>query len=406
MHVYRHYTSPEGQNLSRSTSSYGNNAMRLSVVTNPRDLMTLKTDWEDLLSCALNKSFFLSHEWVYAAQQVFHEKDTLHIIIVRNSEGRLIGAAPLVITEHRYRFVPVVKISFFKNIHNPENDFILAAETAEACLRRIIDHLLTFTGWQFIDLSKVQVGSFTAFFLDNILKESRFFSGTKDNIESPYIPINCGWDVFWNSKSQKFRKGMRNKINRIKRHGEYAVEKVYIGNSKMKELAEVQNISAKSWKKEIGMDLESRAVDWQFYQRFCDALGPMGFVQAYFLKIGGNSIAFEFHIVHQNTSYPIRADFDARYKELSPGSILEYEIIKTLFQEKIVAEYNSCGHNYFYLLNWTDKTRKHKNFEVFQNSLKTMSLYCLEYKILVLLRKMRINILLKKILSFMNKEKV
>ena len=75
------------------------------------------------------------------------------------------------------------------------------------------------------------------------------------------------------------------------------------------------------------------------------------------------------------------------YKDLSPGSVLEYHIISRLFLEKNIHEYHSCGHTYDYLLNWTDKTRDYINYEIFKDSFYMHLQYLFEYKLLMKLRK-------------------
>lgn len=361
--------------------------MQLKIITKLYELHAIRDGWQDLLQRSSNKAAYLCYEWCLSSYETFHANDQLYVLILIDDSAQLLGIAPLVITSGVYRGLKVRKIGFVKNDQNPANEFILSEGLENVCLKLILDHLVEFSNWELIDLQKIQVDSLTYSGLQKLLLENGYAFGTKDNIQSPYIPVDREWDDFWNAKSQRFRKTMRNKINRVMKHGSLVIEKVPVTKANIPELETILKISANSWKHEIGNDLLIREDNWKFYNKICDLLGPKGLVSIWLLKFRNVPVAFEFHIEYNNVVYPIRADYDKNYKDISPGSILEYHIIKGIFIDKRVAEYNSCGHTYDYLMNWTDTTRKHQNFEIFSKSIKMGILYNLEYKVLVMLRK-------------------
>jgi CelD/BcsL family acetyltransferase involved in cellulose biosynthesis len=225
----------------------------------------------------------------------------------------------------------------------------------------------------------------------NYLAQEHKAYGIKDNIESPYIVINSDWETFLGEKSQKFRKTLRNKLNRASHSGDLSFERMGITGRNDTALRDMFSVSQKSWKKQVGTDILSNPASEGFYKEICDRLGPRGMVKLFLLKKAGESIAFEFHLTYNKTAYPIRADYDKSFKHISPGSILETHILKTLFDESRIQEYNSCGHTYDYLLKWTDDTRKYVNVEVFNKNFRSRSLHILEYKVIPVLRKMRLN---------------
>ncbi|RPI79649.1 MAG: GNAT family N-acetyltransferase, partial [Desulfobacteraceae bacterium] len=111
----------------------------------------------------------------------------------------------------------------------------------------------------------------------------------------------------------------------------------------------------------------------------------------YYLKKAGEMIAFEFHLIYNRITYPIRADFNESFRHLSPGSILEAHILKDLFDESRIREYNTCGHTYDYLMNWTQDTRRYVNVELFNKGFKPRALHALEYSTVPFLKKMGLN---------------
>jgi hypothetical protein len=371
--------------------------MELKIITKPDELRAIQEDWSALCERSSNKGVYQCYEWCWASYEIFHPNDQLYVLILTDDFGHLSGIAPLVITSGTYRGIKVRKIGFVKNDQNPANDFILSEGLEEICLKIFMDHLVKFSKWEFIELQKVRVEGLTCACLQKLLLKNGNTFGTKENIQSPYILIDKNWNDFWKAKSKRFRKAMQNKINRVKNLKNLVIDKITVTSAITPELEDVLKISAKSWKHDIGNDLLTRESNWNFYKDICDLLGPRGLICIWFLRLDTAPVAFEFHIQYEGVVYPIRADYDKAYKDISPGSILEYEIIKSLFTDKNASEYNSCGHTYDYLMNWTDITRKHHNFEIFGKNIKMSVLYNFEYKLLDFFRETRLYSLIRKL---------
>src|SRR4030095_12266265 len=78
-------------------------------------------------------------------------------------------------------------------------------------------------------------------------------------------------------------------------------------------------------------------------------------------------IASETQIVDGQTVYAIRSDFDEQYADCSPGTYLQAEILKRLF-ETCYVEYNfGVGLNP-YKARWTDQHVDLMNFRLFNES--------------------------------------
>lgn len=371
--------------------------VKLTTITNIEDLGAIETDWLKLLEHPGNKGIHQSCDWFKISCRAFHPNDELHVLLVYDEEGSLACIAPLVITWRTYRGIRVRTIGFARNEQSPANDFIFTPGSEESCLALILEYLTTFKRWEFIELQMVDVNNPTGELIHNFLGRKGLPWGVQLNRQSPYIPIDKTWDDYWNSRSKRFRKAMRNKLNRAGRQDGLVIEKRAINNGSGEALAEMIEISRNSWKREAGTDLAAREDRVNFYKLICDEWGPKGLIHLWLLKVDSKAAAFEFHIEYEDIVYPVRADYDERCRDISPGSVLEYEIIKNIFLESRLKEYNSCGHTYEYLMNWTDLARDYRDIQVFKRSPKMMLLHAFEYRLLVMLRKMKSYERLKKI---------
>jgi hypothetical protein len=70
-------------------------------------------------------------------------------------------------------------------------------------------------------------------------------------------------------------------------------------------------------------------------------------------------------MIYEGKVFVLRADFDEAYKALSPGAVLEYNIIKWHFEKQDIREYDFCADDYLYLSNWTAEKRSHGSIRFF-----------------------------------------
>ena len=365
--------------------------MKVNVITTLRELDSLKESWNGLLNNSNNNVVHLTHEWIMSWWESFQQSNDLHIVIISDTDNKIVAIAPLMVTDCSYRGIHINKICFLANGHSPSIDFIIRKDSLAEGIQAILHYLERFSEWEMIELQKLYAAGNTFTFIVSNLEESKYPYGFKDDIESPLIVIDSDWESFLQKRSPKFRKVLRNKINRANKKGDLSIERVSITGSREPVLREMLEVSRNSWKRQIGTGLTGNQNSNAFYMKLCDRLGPQGIVTLWLLRKGTKAIAFEFHLNYNNVAYPIRADYDESFQSLSPGSVLEFNILKTLFDEAKVKEYNSCGCPYDYLLRWTDNTIKHVKFEIFSKDFRSYGLHALEYNILPLLRKLKIN---------------
>lgn len=365
--------------------------MKTKIIKTTEELVSIKNEWNALLKNSYKDVVQLTHEWIITWWNSFGNGNQLNVIAVYGENGQLVGIAPMMRANSRYRGVNITKTCLMANGQSPSSNFIVSKENSGEIIKAILDYLKGHSDTDIIEFTKLDTNSQTySIALDYLNMNSNRF-GIKDNIEAPFISINSDWEAFLSNKSQRFRKSLRNKINRANKSGGISIEKIQINDSNNPAIQEMFAVSGKSWKRQEGTDITSNPHSKNFYIEICDRLGPQGIISLWLLRKEGIPIAIEFHLTYNNVVYPIRADYDESFSDLSPGSVLEYNIIKTLFDEGKIKEYNTCGHTYNYLMNWSDDTRKHANIEIFSKNYKSYGLYNLEYKLIPFLRKLRLN---------------
>jgi len=365
--------------------------MKTTVIKEYDEFHALNKKWNTLLEKNGSAAVQLTHEWISAWWKSFGTDSKMHVLMVCDEHDDIVGIAPMMEMKCCYRGVAIRKISLMANGYSPSCDVISCGEDRRKVIEAVFDYLTEKMEWDVIDINKIEGEGDTCGIILRRLKDKNLSFEIRDNIETPFIKIDTDWETFLKTRSVKFRKTLRNKINRANRQGDIRVERIKISDGANPFLDDMFDISAKSWKRELGTDLESNLQSKAFHRGLSDLFGKHAMVTLWMLKKDTKPVAFEFQLTYNGIVYPIRADYDEEFRDLSPGSVLECHILKTLFEEGGVREYYSCGHTYPYLLKWTENTKRHINVEIFSKKARSYGLHLLEYRMLPFMRKMKLN---------------
>lgn len=362
--------------------------MHIEVVTDIDRFRDMRTEWNHLFYSMATHPLPLSHEWLFIWWQIFGSQNKLHIICVYDG-GRLVAIAPFVKEKTKYRGISVSCLRLMANGHTPFCDLIIGGDIALDQKRQILELIINSNTEDMLVFGKVLEDGFM---YQNLITGQNIFGyryGAKAGLVTPIIPINGKWEEFLKGKSRKFRKNINNKFNRFKKEIDFTIDCIEITSREHPALKEMVEISKNSWKTKVKNDLGSKPGSKEFLFMLADKFGDSGSVHLWIIRKAGNPVAYEFHLDFDGVVYPLRADFNEKFRDYSPGSILEYTTLKVLFEEGAVREYYSCADDYWYLHNWTTESKKQFNIEIFANNWKSRALYMLEYVIIPRMRIIR-----------------
>jgi len=303
------------------------------------------------------------------------------------NQGALIGIAPMVRCRERYRGVPVAMLKLAANGHTPYSSVVIDRSLSQAEAEQVLSMLTQVAGNEIALFFKIGAeDSLKRFLMDRSIN-GHARVGEKPSLRTPVVEIDRSWDDFYRSRPRSLKKSLNNKLNRLKRAGEFSIGCETITRADQPILADLVDVSAKSWKSEVKNDLRTNTRSRQFLMDLVEAFGESGALNAWVATFDGKPVAFELHLVHDQIVYPIRADYDQAYRALSPGSVLEYTALRSLFEHGGYTQYYTCADDYWYLSNWTNAYKKYCSVEVFGDSLKMRALFWLEYSVVPLVKR-------------------
>jgi len=358
--------------------------LAVEEITTGDQCRAIKAAWNKLFAENEKCSVFLSYEWFECCHRSYNAGKDLLILLVKD-RNEMIGLAPLWEYQSSIRAVSVRKVGFITVPDTPFVDFVIKRGREKEVLNAVLQHLYIRRrkNWDVLTFDRWPVESLNYKVLRDLLLEKgkRYF--VVSTSVSPYIPIQEKWEVFWESCSMRFRKTRRNIINRINKLGKVEIECIAQDGTGAA-YRDIVSVSERSWKQKEGIAISSRGEVKDFFQALTDLGGQKGWLLVWLLKVNGIPIAMEYDLTWGGRVYALRADFDEAYNEYSPGTYLEYQIVKALFEEGYL-EYNTGPGLNAYKLRWTKHVRENITLYACNDNLKGRIIWSQE-KVLPILR--------------------
>ncbi len=345
--------------------------MKVDCVDQENDFLALRSEWEALRLSSETSSFFVSHDWIRCCWDELKRNNSMRVFVVRNG-GRSVLIAPCMLSRLTDQRLPVRSLTFITHPETQIADMLIFQES-QGCkaVSALLHHLLTERAkeWSLLVFDKFSSESLTLHYLRESLEESRVRWQSSMSHESLIIPLNKTWQEFLAEKSPRFRKTLRNVVNRMAKSGRATV-KTYEGKGGAAEAIEkLFSVSEASWKVAEGIAITSSVQRMKFFKALAEgALSAEG-VRIVILEVDGKPIASETQIVDGGVVYALRSDYDERYAESSPGSFLQVEVLKSLF-ESPYKEYNfGVGLNP-YKSRWSETRHRLLRFRIYNQTLR------------------------------------
>lgn len=348
----------------------------------------LREVWNGLISEHPGTGAFLSHEWFSAAWQWARLDSELHILQIRG-RGGILGFLPLLLRDPHGRgrqleFLSVPDTQFC--------DFVCREEDRHACINAAAAYLARHRhAWDLLLLRYLASGTPTAAALPGAMRERGIRSETRSGGTNPYVDLDGTWEAYYRGCSRRMKKGNNLAASRLQRAGDIRIEwfrpDSHDGRRMHGVLESITAVSARSWKGETAFSLD-RPGPAAFLRHLSESALERGWLSVWILYLSDAAIAMEYQIIHEGMVHALRADFDSRYSQLSPGSYLNWKILEQLFESGFRRYYMGPGDN-AYKRRWTQAGEAMTVARCFSPSLRGGALAIWQLDIKPRLRRIR-----------------
>jgi CelD/BcsL family acetyltransferase involved in cellulose biosynthesis len=333
-------------------------------------LRNLRREWEELWQNSLTSSFFLSFDWICCCWKELQAQNELRVFVARDG-GKTVLIAPFMKSRRAQRGLPADCLTFIEHPEAQIADILLArSQEGPWPLTTLLKFLVNVqaTDWHLLSLDKIPQGSPTLQLLAASAELCLSPFEARSSHEALFIPLTGGWQAYLNSRSPRFRKTLRNVLNRIERLGAVEV-KHYSGQQVAGKVVEkLFSVSESSWKVADGIAITSQKPRMSFFEDLLSAVAQRGEVEIWMLEVDGTPIASEIQVIDGSTVYALRSDYDERYADSSPGVYLQVEILQQLFGSAYQSYNLGVGLNP-YKARWADHRLPVMNFRLYNRTM-------------------------------------
>ncbi len=350
------------------------------------DFESLSSAWAELQARSGQTSPFLSHDWFSCCWGAVAPERSPEILVVEDGGGP-VGIAPLMRWRDRRHGLPVRCLGFLECPDTPFADILVSGE-AGPVVRALLDHLNASSDWDVVHFQKLPVASPTMKALETALAGCLPWrrAGT---VQSPYLAIDGTWDAFYGAKSQRFKKTCRNIQNRLERAGRLSIEEHRAIDPGGAVFADLIDLTRRSWKADRGLAIATMPKMHAFFAGLSRRASARQWLSLWFLRVDGRAVAMEYQLRADGKVHALRADYDVAYREVSPGSALNFAIARSLFERGGVHEYDMGPGLNDYKLRWATGTHEMANVQVYRPRGAGRALHALETAVIPTVRRVR-----------------
>jgi CelD/BcsL family acetyltransferase involved in cellulose biosynthesis len=359
-------------------------ALKIDICSTLEQFEALESEWQEFAQTISARSVFLSFTWFRACARCLPSGDSLYVLVLRDSAGKMAGVAPLVQKKTKIRGISVTTIEFLQNPVSPYADFLLADR--QQGLETIWHFLKGTNSWDLLRLSGFREGSHELDFLTKHAAKENLTLASEVESRTPYLPLSGTWEEFYQAKSRKFKMTFRSIQNKVQRLENVTVSEVQGMAVLDFGLRQFLDAGAKGWKRLEGKDLLDARSESDFFSEIASVAANEGWITIWLLKQESKVLAGELHVTDGDTVYGLRAHYDGEFAFYSPGRYLDGQIVQRLF-ERGFSTYDMGPGAAEYKKNWVDLEYRRYRVEIFNRTFNARMLYLYDRRLVPALKR-------------------
>lgn len=339
--------------------------LRVRRLATSDELRSIGGVWSELTEQSAHSTPFMSQDW-FECCRIAAADQSPEVLLVSDSVAP-VALVPLHRRTSTRRGLPARYLSLLDCPDSPFAD-IVPAGAAEPVARAVLEHLATRSDWDILELGRLPSDSPTLKAFEGEC-EGRLHCRRAGAEMSPYLAIDGTWQAFYSSRSQRFKKTIRNIQNRLARLGTVAIEEHRSLEPAGPLFEEMIDLTRRSWKAEEGVAIATMPRMKEFFAELSRRATQRGWLSVWVLRLDGRAIAMEYQLRDKGVVHALRADFDLEYGTASPGSALNFEIARSLFERGEIREYQMGPGLNEYKMRWASGSHETVRLHVYRAGL-------------------------------------
>jgi len=343
--------------------------LMIEIITEYTKLESIKEIWNELLRKSHTYAPYLTYGWFTTAWQCLDSDKELHVIVVKD-DGEIISIAPFLNSRKKFLGISVNKLCYIRNANTPFQDFILTTKKEES-ITLILDYLKKKSRlWNIIELDEMRADSITTELLRNICSSNGLSYHEEFKYNSWYLPIEQTWEECLAKLKSKTKKEFKRKLNRLERLGDLRLDIITNLEEINSHLKIYLDLYERTWK--------GREKNPELYYKIAEFFSKENSFFLYTLLLNDKPIAYLYSIKMNNILYGIKTTYDPSYYAFSPGIVLFYKSIQSMYDQGDIIEFEIGRGEEQFKKEWTDLS--HKQIKLYLGNRRLMNLIYFIFK--------------------------
>ena len=330
--------------------------------------------WDELLGQARRPNVFMTRSWLQHWSNHLGAAHDAWVLAVHDDEGRLAGAAALVLIERGYLGLRELTFMGTGAAGADHLDFISSRGEEAAVTDAICRYLRAHSDqWDVLRLTDLPRDSTTPLALQRHFNDD-FVHRQTAGAACPYLPLAGSWQTYLERQSRNFRQQTRSK----RRQFEQLSHSRFVACDKPAEVERAMQclfrFNPERWN---ARGDGSAFADQKFQDFHLDIAGQFlsqGWLDLYYLEIENQIAAVIYGFAYLNRIYFYNSGFDPRWSKYSLGRVLMAYHVQSAF-ERGFDEYDFLRGNHSYKYAWTTTQRRNLDVMILRRSPKTLARY-------------------------------
>lgn len=334
--------------------------MKIEKICDLKRLVEIRDEWKILVDSSSQNCVFLTNEWFCTWFESFGESRQLSVLLFRDQNNRLFGAAPLMETEKDFQFIANHEVSDYC-------DFIVKQGQEELFYRNFLEF------WQKkikparrLHLINIREESPTLFLLPQLADKSHFKHTVIETEVAPSLNLPSTYKSYMENLDRKKRHELRRKKRKIESQTGLLHKRVNdargLGNC-IDLFIEMHGKSSSS-KQEFW---EIKGVE-RFFRAITALFSTKGWIEINILSLEENLAAMLLNFVYQDEIHFYNIAFNPNYASFSPGIYLFNQSIQQAIEDNLSrADFLRGRERYKYYFG--AKERKIMDFTLFKKEM-------------------------------------
>ncbi|MCP3980229.1 MAG: GNAT family N-acetyltransferase [bacterium] len=286
-------------------------------------------EWDRLHAAAASAGIFNTFAWMRTWWRHFGEGRRLRVIALRRA-GELVALAPLEITARslgplRYRALQLIGTGALpaRGMGLSDRSDLLVRRGCEDVFPELCRALAADADWDVLLLRGIPQGSATPRALvDGLGEEGAIRLAQRST--SYLLPLPDSWEGFLETRSKKWKKVHRARVNRAEREGPVEFERYFPCDARRLEALwpELVRVNDRSWKAESGTGLLQVESLRDFFRELCSRMAAAGRLDVSVARLAGEIFAYELYFSSEEVVGAYDGAYDESHSALSPGILL------------------------------------------------------------------------------------